>query len=190
MCRFSHIRLLNVTHSYGAVCLSVCCLLVCLSSACLSVRLSVCLPVCQSVRPSVVWVLLPLYSCACARTDLVHGMDVSQFLLLQAYIFLFCAARSVSIGQIYLVYDYPLAENFSRVELRCSGGAETLTSESIIFQDAQFLRGGEVITRENVLGYARTNEGVLSFTIRPKTEGTLTCRHDGETSNAVALAGK
>ena len=111
----------------------------------------------------------------------------SQFFLLQACILLFCAARSLSAGEVHLLYDYPIAENFSRVELRCSDDGALIPR---LFQDAQFLRGGEVITRENVLGYARTNEGVVSFTITPETEGTLTCRHDGETSNAVALAGK
>ena len=113
---------------------------------------------------------------------------VAQFILLQACLLL-RGAREVSAGEVRLVHSYPLADNFSRVTLRCREGAEGSLIPSFV-QDAQFFRGGEVITRENVFEYTRTNEGVLSYTITPETEGILTCRHDGDTSNAVALAGK
>ena len=108
----------------------------------------------------------------------------AQFILLQACLLL-RGARDVSAGEVRLVHSYPLADNFSRVTLRCE---DSLISSFI--PDAQFFRGGEVITRENVFEYTRTIEGALSYTITPETEGILTCRHDGDTSNTVALAGK
>ena len=112
----------------------------------------------------------------------------AQFILLQACLLL-RGARDVSAGEVRLVHSYPLADNFSRVSLRCREGAEDSLISSFI-PDAQFFRGGEVITRENVFEYTRTIEGALSYTITPETEGILTCRHDRDTSNAVALAGK
>ena len=87
---------------------------------------------------------------------------------------------------IFLVHNYPLPGNFSRVELRC----KVDKFHASLLQDADFFLGETEISRQNVVGYSR-DAGVLRYTITPEREGPLTCRsRDGEeTSDVLKLAG-
>ena len=89
-------------------------------------------------------------------------------------------------AEIFLVHNYPLPGNFSRVELRCKIDNINPT----VLQDADFFLGETEISPQTVVGYSRDG-GVLSYTITPERKGHLTCRsRDGEeTPDVLKLAG-
>ena len=91
----------------------------------------------------------------------------------------------VSAG-ITLAHSYPQPGNFSRVELRCHKDVFNLLRDAVFFRD-----GDTEITQDSVYEYSRSEDGVLTYSITPETEGALTCRrkYGGETSNALSLAG-
>ena len=100
---------------------------------------------------------------------------------------LFVASCTLAQSTLHLRHSFPFftESNFSRVSLRCTANRQS----PIALQDARFYFGEREITEDSVLGYERRGEEV-TYTITQGTDGALTCRHDGETSAEVRLAGK
>ena len=104
-------------------------------------------------------------------------------LLLLACVPLFLPVRLVS-ADVFLQHIYPETGNYNLVHLTCrDNGIFPETYENAEF----FLRREDsgVVTRLS----GQPVDGVLTVTISPDTEGALTCRHEGETSQKVYLAG-
>ena len=95
----------------------------------------------------------------------------------------FLAAHVSANDDVFLVHNYPLPDNFSRVELRCKIDIFNPT----LLEDADFFLGETEISSQTVVGYSRDG-GVLRYTITPETEGPLTCRSE-KTSDVLKLAG-
>ena len=89
-------------------------------------------------------------------------------------------------NEIFLDHVYKNENDFNNVELRCFD--DNLDPEYSLIAGARFFVTPSDGTRRRIDEFSTT--GVLDYTLTPEMEGELTCRHGGQGSSPLQLAGE